>query len=851
NIVADYNTISYAARQSIVRGNLKVLSNKAVREYERARAAALWKAASAYSRASMQFRVRYTKLANEHVSKFNDAYSKELSGADARTSDIRSVVADILKVMEGELRDYFTESHREIAQGVLAGPANAMPDINNSSVCYPPGLIGLAKPREGDLPSTMSPHLIMLGNTAIITADADIYYERIVLALSHYDSWKDNIIDEIIAIVEAEMAQELRNNTCPNRPNSCREGYVIFTNSHDVLCCRFDPVAAGFPYEEIDKLIAIEMAWALFTDPSGIAFMAKVSRSLTLKMGKSVAKAGRSLKMLTKFSSKLSGAVAKANVRIGGKVASNTGVKVGMKVGTKMAKKLGVKLGGKIAMAIGKTLLKGAIKVGVSGPVGLAMLAFDLLSLALDLWDPAGYNDVQAAGQIKSMRDDILSHYTRELANEGITNPLVTDTMYNMDDDSKARHRLVHFKHIGVPEFFRKEMGDHAELGERRRVRERDCKAGGYHGQQRELCSGTYPPEHRKHLPRQVEHHHQHPLTPGGYRQRSRLRPETKTHLMVCSLNAAGIVAFNSFHVQKAEFMNGIKSNPIYRWMKVVNGYRVYESVSSTIMRDMAVAATRGGTVKRIGWALVKVDPGEEFWMQYRYAKEEGIRGMPLRKNYMDAWNKDAKTKKEAYNNTITAVMSENITTYAPENVAAATVEMVKNQTADSPDWYPAYEELYGEAKSIVDDNKAELVEEERLALVASEEALKKSLDAADRKLASDNNISLAEATKRRKEAEKEAARQPIQPEFAVFKDGFGQMSPLLSVKQQCEDMGYDNHFLADKGLCEFTKRYCHRYGLTYFYNNDVGTHDCMLSNVQKGFETVFGTTVTRSAKRG
>lgn len=105
NIVADYNTVSYAARQPIVRGNLKVLSNKAVLEYERARSAALWKAASAYSRASMQFRVRYTKLANEHVQKFSDAYSKELSGAYARTSDIRSVVSGVLQTLEGELRD--------------------------------------------------------------------------------------------------------------------------------------------------------------------------------------------------------------------------------------------------------------------------------------------------------------------------------------------------------------------------------------------------------------------------------------------------------------------------------------------------------------------------------------------------------------------------------------------------------------------------------------------------------------------------------------------------------------------------------------------------------------------------
>lgn len=886
NIVADYNTVSYAARQSIVRGNLKALSNKAALEAERARSAALWKAASEYSRASMLFRTKYTKLAREHISKFNDAYSNELSGAYARTSDIRHVVSGVLKVMESELREYFTEGHREIAQGVLAGPANVMPEINNNSVCYPPGLIGLAKPREGDLPSTMSPHLIveyaqeegqalhdelvvaedtsqMLGTTAVATADADIYYERIVLALSHYDSWKDNIIDDIIAMVEAEMAQELRNNTCPNRPKcgddtydceeanrTCREGYVLFTNPYDVLCCRFDPVAAGFPYGDIGKLIAIEMAWVLFTDPSGIAFMAKASRSLALKMGKNVAKAGRSLKMLTKFSSKLSGAVAKANVKIGGKVASKTGVKVGMKVWAKMAKNLGMKLRGKIAMALGKTLLKGAMKVAVSGPVGLAMLAFDLLSLALDLWDPAGYNDVQAAGQIKSMRDDILSNYKRELANVGITNPLVADPLYNMDDDSKAE-----FTENLVIDWFSSNISAFLSSSEKRwktmpnseSVAEYEAEVARLDGvmdsnvnfvqelvnQNTEntfLVKSSTIMDTPSHLVGTERDH--------DYDQK------TKTHLMVCSLNAAGIVAFNSFHVQKAKFINAMKTEPIYRWMKVVNGYRVYESVS-----DQDLFKARTGKVKRIGWAFTQVDADEEFWVQYRYAKETGIRGMPLRKNYMDAWNQDVKAKEEAYNNTITAVMGENITTYAPQSVAAATVEMVKNQTTESPNWYPDYAELYAEAKSIVDDNIAELMEDARLALIASEESLKKSVDAADKKMASDNKISVAEATKMRKQAEKDAAKEPAQPDYAVFKDGFGQMSPLLGVEQQCEDMGYGNYYITDKGLCEFTKKYCKRYGLTYFYNKDVGTHDCMLSNIQKGFETVFGTTVTRGVK--
>ncbi|CAN0555079.1 unnamed protein product, partial [Ectocarpus sp. 8 AP-2014] len=165
------------------------------------------------------------------------------------------------------------------------------------------------------------------------------------------------------------------------------------------------------------------------------------------------------------------------------------------------------------------------------------------------------------------------------------------------------------------------------------------------------------------------------------------------------------------------------------------------------------------------------------------------------------------------------------------------------------PDWYPNYDELYAEAKSVVDANIAELVEEERLALVASEEALKKSVESSDKKVASGAGISVHEAKKRRQQAERDAMNEPIEPDFAVFKDGFGQSSPLLFVKKQCDDMGYDNHFIASKGLCEFTRKYCKRYGLTYFYNKDVGTHDCMLSNVQKGFETVFGTTVTRGVK--
>ena len=885
NIVEDYNAISYAARASIVRAKLRTLSNKATVDLERARSSARWSADTAYARSSMEFRARSKKLARSHVLRFNDAYSSEVSRAYAKVSDILAVVAGVLKVIEGELREYFTESHREISRAVLSGPANDMPEINMNTICYPPGLLGLAKSREGDLPSTMAPHLIVeldedageeIFDGEVVSADASEIllgssdtraYDRIVLALSHYGSWKDTLVDDAIAKVEAGMAQELLNNTCPTRPAcsdgtrdceeadmSCREGYVSFENMQGVPCCRFDPPAAGFPVEDVAKMVAIELVWCLVCDLDNIAFPAKMAKMLGAKMGKSVAKAGRSIGMLSRFSTRMSGRIAKANARVGAKIAGRTGAKFGFRLGGKMAAKLGTKIFTKVALAVGKTLLKGLAKVAISGPVGLAMLAFDMLSLGLDLWDPQGYNNAQAAGQIKTMRDNIQDQYKEALANEGITNPLVADVLYNMDPESKAdfRENLVidwlttkmtaflssteeRWKTMPVSETVTEYEAEFSRLG--------GIMEGDLNFIQQLISDSTentflVRSSTVMGTPRSVV----------GTSKDLDFDPESETHLSVCSLNAAGVVAFNSFEVEKTRFVNAIKSAPIYRWMKVVNGYKVYEDVPVGVLASFKLT---GKSAKRIGWAFTKVDPEEEFWAQYKFMKESGAgaSGMPARARYIDAWNEDAKQRKVKYQNSINAMAAENLVTYMPEGVASATLEMVRTKTETSPSWYPDYDELLAEAKEIIDDNIADLVEQERQALLSSEKAMAISADAADKKLASGSGISVEEAKRRRIDAEKVAAREPVEPDFAVFKDGFGQSSPLLSVKKQCDEMGYGNHFIPQKGLCEFTRSYCERYGLSYFYNEDVGTHDCQLSNVQKGVETVFGTTVTRGVK--
>lgn len=909
-ILADYNTVSYAARQSIVRGNLKVISNNSTIEYERKMSSELWSAASAYSTASSKFSVRYRKLHQEHVKSFNDAYSSEVSSAYRRFKDVIGNISGVLEAIEGPLRAYYTDSHGQQSYMFLGSPTNNMPEINITTVSYPHGLISVSERSEGDLWSVMEPHLIVAptlddGEELIdgtVAADRtaellgsvnDEYHSKVILAFLNYETWKKSIIDEEIATLEAGMADELRNNTCPTRPacedgtydceesaRTCREGYIMSTNSHGVPCCTFDPVAAGFPVGDVAKMLGIEMAWALFTDPSGIAFMAKAVKYLGRKMGTTALKAGRSMGIVTRFSTKVSGAVAKANSRVAGKIAGKTGYKVGMRVGGKMAAKLGVKVGVKIATALGKTLLKGMAKVAVSGPVGAAMLVFDLMSLALDLWDPAGYNDVQAAGTIKASRDAIIEQYTTNLANEGITSPLVADVLYNMEPGKQAdfTENLVIDWYTGkISEFLSANEERWATMPvsetvvdyENETVRLQDLMESDFNFIQsiiNENTENTFMVRSSTIVgtSRGIVGTSSDP----DYDQAS------KTHLSVCSLNSAGVVAYNSFQVQKSEFVSALRKDPLYRLTKISHtGKNVYKDASAEDIADKRSLSNISaklrsfnsddvseaqGQVERdnasdlvTGWAFIEMDPEEEFWRQYTHSKETGSEGMPSRANYIKAWDSLAKEQEEMYEKTILSLMEEHLAILTPVFESAATVEMVKNKSTDSPAWYPDYDDLYSVVKESVDENVSELLELDRAALLATEAAGRAGLEASDKEIAASAGISIREARRNRRVAENGAKSQPLDPDYAIFKDGFGQMSPLYFVKKTCDDMEHGNYFDTNKGLCEFTRQYCQRYGLTYFYNEDVGTHDCKLTGVQKGFETVFGTTVTRSVTRG
>jgi hypothetical protein len=104
-------------------------------------------------------------------------------------------------------------------------------------------------------------------------------------------------------------------------------------------------------------------------------------------------------------------------------------------------------------------------------------------------------------------------------------------------------------------------------------------------------------------------------------------------------------------------------------------------------------------------------------------------------------------------------------------------------------------------------------------------------------------------------EEDQEAAESEIvtksDPDFAVFLNGYGQSSPLYTIKAMCDDMGGDVTYNAEKGLCNYTKNYCDSMGLSYEYKPDYGVYGCYMPKSQLVFEYILGTTFTRMLRAG
>jgi hypothetical protein len=119
--------------------------------------------------------------------------------------------------------------------------------------------------------------------------------------------------------------------------------------------------------------------------------------------------------------------------KVGTKAASTTMQTTAKLVAQKGLQNAGQRASQKVALQVGKMAAKQAAqassKAGAkamaeigakaaakgSNPITAAMIAFDVVSMALDFWDPYGFNDVMDASMLDSVRRDILDMYVDAL----------------------------------------------------------------------------------------------------------------------------------------------------------------------------------------------------------------------------------------------------------------------------------------------------------------------------------------------------------------------------------------------------------------------------------------------------
>ena len=159
-------------------------------------------------------------------------------------------------------------------------------------------------------------------------------------------------------------------------PGRCPPGFASDTNN----CCELLP-GKNPDSAEIAKSIVKMLAREMFVSELAEFAILKAGPKLVIQTGKLLAgPAGRVL--IKKLQQEAIEEAAEQGAKAASKLVSAAVSKAIVKGSTKLATRVGIKMA---AFGI-KTLVK-----LTSGPVGWALMAFDLASLGLDLFDPAGY----------------------------------------------------------------------------------------------------------------------------------------------------------------------------------------------------------------------------------------------------------------------------------------------------------------------------------------------------------------------------------------------------------------------------------------------------------------------------
>jgi hypothetical protein len=100
------------------------------------------------------------------------------------------------------------------------------------------------------------------------------------------------------------------------------------------------------------------------------------------------------------------------SAKLMGKIAGKAGLRAAVKVATKIGVTAGSALA-KASAAAAKTAAKGSM-----GPIGVALILFDLVSIALDIWDPLDFNVVYYLKDWHDMRKEYVKSIKEAIGGE-------------------------------------------------------------------------------------------------------------------------------------------------------------------------------------------------------------------------------------------------------------------------------------------------------------------------------------------------------------------------------------------------------------------------------------------------
>ena len=901
NVLQEYDIASYGYNKWSIRDSIVANVKLSISELINARKSDIRELNQEYSIKTVLFRRKYTETGQQKMTDFNDIYSDAITKAYERFSDILNIdgVSSALKQLEGPTRKSLTEQYNTLVSNSISNFENDLPIVNMKNICYPYGIIQLADEKEDDLQVIMGPYLLdqqkdgqEFEDDEVIEDEEDLpeqtgilTHDNISYSMADYDAWFDGIMEKAIEEMEAEIDEGLRQNTCGNKPTcdtsecsdtelSCREHYTLVRNQYGVMCCQFDPSSdIKSDYEALGILILEEICIMMLTEPSFYSFVGNSAARLTKVVGRNLKKFSRVQKMLTKISSSGKNTFAKANTYLAKKVANKTGFKLGKQIGKSLATKFGTVTA---KAALKKVVITGALKkLGTtlsSGPFAAAMFAFDAFSLILDIVDPHGYNDVDSLENISTFRDMVLSYYNSALEAEGINAPMVSNPLYNIDPEVQGEFIYDLFMEWYINEI---NLGMSANE-EKWSYMSNSAATEDYFKMLEEIGKKS---EDDNFIPNLIFENTEDTIlvkassTVGtdpsiiGTDSDPDYDSVNKKHRLVVSLNEIGVEKSNNFNRIKTEFKNILVTQHMYRWVKLENGYRVYQKLSTSekdkaereINRRRRLKSTGDISEKELntvvlykaGWKLERVDPEVEFWIQHKYKQENGNDEYQSTENFYKVWEWLHEKNKTDYETRILSTAEEILKAEyqeafeSDENTTVSpgpfSVEFIKNDP------------VYNKAKEQVDSNIEDLMEEEKEQQIESEELEKRQNEARDELTASKSGgkISIEEAKLERIKVENSTDFVELEQDFSVFKDGYGQVSPLFNLLKRCQDMEYGVTFSSDTGLCNFTKSYCKRYGLDFKYNKTYGAYDCNLSGHQRVFESVFGTTIVRTFRGG